>query len=84
MQREKEQFLHVVRLAWDLRMMGADVMIDMAPTDEPSVVVRRESGRLRILAVVRRRRWVFTWGRGRTQCVEALDGSAAWQIKQVQ
>ncbi|WP_436761130.1 hypothetical protein [Streptosporangium sp. V21-05] len=73
----QERYLHLVRLAWDLRQLGMGVRIELpASGEEPYVALWRESGALRVLALARGKKWVFAWGRGRTQWIAALDEDA--------
>ncbi|WP_147268250.1 hypothetical protein [Spongiactinospora rosea] len=78
----QQQYLHLTRLAWGLRMLGADVVLDLAPTAEPVVAVRRAAGdRLRVTAMIRSGRWMYVWGRGRTQCAGVGEDDAARVIR---
>ncbi|WP_329090143.1 MULTISPECIES: hypothetical protein [unclassified Streptosporangium] len=76
----QEQYLHLVRLAWDLRRLGMGVRIELPASEEPYVAVLRESGALRVLALARGKKWVFMWGRGRSQWIAALDEDAVRHI----
>ncbi|MDF5751280.1 hypothetical protein [Spongiactinospora sp. TRM90649] len=72
----REQYLYLTRLAWSLRLLGADVVLELG-TAVPVVAVRRGPGdRLRVTAVVWSGRWVYAWGRGRRRWADA-DESAA-------
>lgn len=79
---EEQQFTHLMRLAWDLRGLGLAVAVELPQRDEPSVVVRRASDPLRVRATLRGGHWIFTWGRGRGQWVDALHRQAAAHIRE--
>lgn len=79
----EQQYLHLVRLAWDLRWAGSTVSVELPCDGEPFVQVARAVGPLRVRASVRGQHWVFTWGRGRNQWAYALDADAARQIRAV-
>ncbi|MEV7966145.1 hypothetical protein AB0O34_09190 [Sphaerisporangium sp. NPDC088356] len=82
---QEEQFIHLVRLAWDLHKRGLDAAVDLPSRKEPVLLVTRPSGPLRVMALVRNGTWFFTWGRGRDQRVRALAGEAAerlWEVAQ--
>ena len=78
-----EQYLHLVRLAWGLHELEVKVRIELPAGEEPYVSVRRESGPLRVLALVRDKKWVFVWGRGRRQWVAAFDADAVRHIHEL-
>lgn len=78
-----EQYLHLVRLAWGLRQLEVGVRIELPASEEPYVSVRRESGPVRVLALLRGKKWVFAWGRGRHQWIEAFDEEAVRRIHEV-
>lgn len=79
---QQHQFTHLMRLAWDLRLLGLTVAVELPQGDEPSVLVRRASAPLRVRATLRRGNWIFTWGRGRGQWVHALHRQAARHIRE--
>lgn len=78
--QDQDHFVHLVRLAWDLRRLGLAVAVELPLGDEPFVLVRRTSGPVRVRASLSGKRWTFTWGRGRDQSVDALDAEAAEKI----
>ena len=75
----EDQFIHLIRLAWDLRALGVGITIELPRGSEPYVTVPRARATLRILAVRVNGTWVFSWGRGRS--VAALDERAAARIR---
>ncbi|GAA3068183.1 hypothetical protein GCM10017600_21010 [Streptosporangium carneum] len=79
----QRQFIHLMRLAWDLRDLGLTISVNLPQAREPALIVQQASGPLRIAATKRDRKWVFTWGRGPDQWVHALDEYAALRIRQV-
>ncbi|MBB6474653.1 hypothetical protein [Sphaerisporangium rubeum] len=81
----QEQFIHLVRLAWDLRRRGLGSAIDLPTGAEPALVVSRASRPLKVMALARDGKWFFTWGRGRDQKVGALAEDApdrVWEAAQ--
>jgi hypothetical protein len=79
---EEQQFTHLMRLAWDLRWLGLAVAVELPREDEPFVLVRRAADPLRVRATLRGGRWIFSWGRGRTQWVDALHRQAARHVQE--
>ncbi|MFG1875006.1 hypothetical protein ACGFIV_09235 [Sphaerisporangium sp. NPDC049003] len=83
--RQEEQFIHLVRLAWDLHKRGLSAAVDLPSREEPILLVPRTSGPLKVMAMSRKGTWFFTWGRGEGQRVRALSGDAAdriWDLAQ--
>jgi hypothetical protein len=80
---KEEQFVHLVRLAWDLNKRGVNTAVDLPIKKEPVLLVPRASGPLRVMALLRKETWFFTWGRGHDQRVRALAGDAADRIWEV-
>lgn len=81
---QEHQFIHLVRLAWDLRGLGLEVSIELSQRQEPCLTVRRASGPLlRIVATKRAQEWVFAWGRGRDQWGAALDSEVPHHIREM-
>jgi hypothetical protein len=81
----QEQFIHLVRLAWDLRRRGLRSLIDLPTGAEPALLVSRMSTPLRVMVLARDGTWFFTWGRGRAQKVKALAEDApdrVWEAAQ--
>ncbi|GAA3442430.1 hypothetical protein [Planomonospora venezuelensis] len=74
------QFIHLLRLGWDLRNLGVCTSL-VLPVTGPPVLEVMQAGRtrLRVMAVRRSREWVFTWRpwwagirwRGEWVCAEA-------------
>jgi hypothetical protein len=82
---QEHQFIHLVRLAWDLRTRGLSTTVHMPREGQPVVLVPRANGPVRIMAVVQGGQWLFTWGRGRDQWVHSLANDAVdriWEIVQ--
>lgn len=77
------QFIHLVRLAWDLRELGRATLVDLPRQAEPVLLLRGGSDIARIMAVEYRGRWTFTWGRGRERQVEAYALDAAERLAEV-
>jgi hypothetical protein len=81
----QDQFIHLVRLAWDLRARGLGTAVDVPIKKDPVLVIPRASGPLRVMALARKGTWFFTWGRGEDQRVRALADNAAdrvWELAQ--
>jgi hypothetical protein len=78
--REEEQFIHLVRLAWDLRMLGLATTVELRIRKEPVLLVPRAAGPLKVMALKIRKTWHFTWGRGKDQRVRALSSDAVTRV----
>lgn len=81
--RSEEQFIHLVRLAWELRTEGVGVAVQLPRGQEPFIEVPRAIGPLRVRASMRSRKWIFSWGHGRHQWIYALDEGAPLLILQL-
>ncbi|MEU8038767.1 hypothetical protein [Streptosporangium sp. NPDC049078] len=58
----QEQFVHLVRLGWDLRGLGLGTSLVLPQRGQPILEVMSENEtRVRITAVRRARGWVFVW-----------------------
>lgn len=77
------QFLHLVRLAWDLRELGRATLVDLPAQAEPVLLLRGRHDTGRIMATEHGGRWVFTWGRGRRRRVPAYAEEAAERVAAV-
>ncbi|WP_326641029.1 hypothetical protein OG884_00580 [Streptosporangium sp. NBC_01755] len=77
---QEDRFIHLVRLAWDLRYLGVATTVELPLTGEPRVVMPRAVGDLRVTALFQHGGWIFTWGRGRTQRVDAFSEDAVRRI----
>lgn len=78
------QFIHLVRLAWDLRELGRDTLVELPRRDEPVLFLPGATTHGRIMAIEQDGgRWVFTWGRGRRRQVAAYAQDAAERIAAV-
>jgi hypothetical protein len=83
--RQEEQYIHLVRLAWDLHKRGLSGAVDLSRGKEPVLLIYWPSGTLKVMASFRDGRWFFTWGRGRDQRVRAVVDDAAdrvWEAAQ--
>jgi hypothetical protein len=78
--RQEEQFIHLVRLAWDLHKRGLSAAVDLPRGKEPRLMLPRASETLRIMALARGETWFFTWGRGEDQRVRALSEDAVARV----
>jgi len=76
----EQRYIHLVRLAWDLRLLGAETAVELPLTGEPRVVMPRTVGDLRVFALVHGGKWFFSWGR--SQQIDALDVRAAQRIRE--
>ncbi|MGW4641521.1 hypothetical protein ACWEN6_23575 [Sphaerisporangium sp. NPDC004334] len=82
---QEQQFIHLVRLAWDLRKRGLGAAIELPSRDQPVLLLARTPGPVRVMAVALDGRWFFTWGRGRARRIRALADDAAdrvWEVAQ--
>ena len=70
---DEEQFIHLVRLLWDLSRLGLGLALEWPRRDEPFISIPRARGALRVRAALRGDSWVFTWGHGRGRWVAAYD-----------
>ncbi|GGK98558.1 hypothetical protein Sme01_62290 [Sphaerisporangium melleum] len=77
------QYIHLVRLAWDLHRRGLGAAVELASGLEPVLLVHRPNDALRVMALAREGTWFFTWGRGRDHRVRALANDAAERIWEV-
>ncbi len=80
---QEQQFIHLVRLAWDLRGRGRNTALELPNESEPALLVSRVPIPLRVTAIMSRGQWFFTWGRGRDRHVRALTIHAAdrvWEL----
>ncbi|MEU8272098.1 hypothetical protein AB0B89_33715 [Sphaerisporangium sp. NPDC049002] len=80
---KEEQFIHLVRLAWDLHRRGLGAAVELPMGKDPALLVPRESGPLRVMALARKGTWFYTWGRGEDRRVRALAGDAADRVWEV-
>lgn len=81
----QQQYVHLVRLAWDLNRLNVRTLVDLPLKKEPVLLIPREPGPLRVMALSRKGTWYFTWGRGEEQRVRALADDAVmrvWEIAQ--
>jgi hypothetical protein len=59
---QQEQFIHLVRLGWDLRVLGVATSLVVPATGPPVLEVLSTSGvRVRIRVIHRAWGWGFTW-----------------------
>ncbi|MEO3855080.1 hypothetical protein [Acrocarpospora sp. B8E8] len=77
----RQQYLHLVRLAWDLRALGVSTVVEVGPGRVPAVRIARARGPVRVMAwAIDGAMWVFTWGHSRDKRVGVFDASAAARI----
>ncbi|MEU8196432.1 hypothetical protein AB0C10_21885 [Microbispora amethystogenes] len=85
---ERERFVHLVRLSWDLRCLELASSLVVRPHARPILEVPLPAGKpVHVQAIHRPHGWVFawrpwwsrTWRRG--EWVWALDENAAAKIK---
>ena len=77
------RFLHLVRLAWDLRELGHATLVELPCQAEPVLCLTGAGDLRRITAAEYSGRWVFTWGRGRKCQVAVYAEDAAERIAAV-
>jgi hypothetical protein len=59
---QRERFIHLVRLGWDLRTLGVRTSLVLPVTGQPLLEIHSASGILSRVTVIRRYRgWGFTW-----------------------
>lgn len=58
--KQQEQFIHLVRLAWDLRMAGLSATIDLPRGGEPAVLILGAKGPLKVMVSTQGADWFFT------------------------
>ncbi|WP_155360371.1 hypothetical protein [Acrocarpospora macrocephala] len=81
LERGQQQYLHLVRLAWDLHLLGVGSAVEVGPERVPAVRIARASGPVRVMAwVTDEGAWVFTWGHSRDKRIEVWDARAASRI----
>ncbi|MFC7383861.1 hypothetical protein [Sphaerisporangium rhizosphaerae] len=81
-ERREEEYIHLVRLAWDLNVRGLSAAVDLPSGGGPVLLVAKGSGLLKVTALAQDGQWFFTWGRGRAQQVRALADDAADRVRQ--
>ncbi len=84
----ESQFIHLVRLAWDLRCLGMATSLVLRPQQAPVLDVMRTAGMpVRVQAIRRPQGWVFTWRPPwsrvwwRGEWAWALDEDAATKVE---
>ncbi|MER5648535.1 hypothetical protein [Streptosporangium sp. NPDC002524] len=77
----EQQFIHLVRLAWDLRGLHMASLVELPKNEEPALLLGVESTAVKVRATKERGVWVFTWGQGPEQRVRALGEEAAQIIR---
>ncbi|WP_433243303.1 hypothetical protein ACQPYK_39600 [Streptosporangium sp. CA-135522] len=59
---QRERFVHLVRLGWDLRALGVRTSLVLPVSGQPILEVHSAAGTLARITVIRRYcGWVFTW-----------------------
>jgi hypothetical protein len=79
---QEARFIHLVRLAWDLRVMHVASSVALPTGEEPTLLINTATRSLKVRAAQKKGTWFFTWGRGSGQRVEALDEEAAQLIQE--
>lgn len=80
----QQQFVHLARLAWELRELGLATLVELPRDTEPAVIVPTASDRWKVRAVRQHDgTWVFSWGRRPEQRVAAPAAQAAERIAAV-
>ena len=83
LEMDQQQYLHLVRLAWDLHMLGVSPVVELGPERVPAVRISRARGPVRVMARFSDGGWVFSWGRSRDQRIGVFDTRAATRIAQL-
>ncbi|GAA4194517.1 hypothetical protein GCM10022252_39050 [Streptosporangium oxazolinicum] len=78
----EQQFIHLVRLAWDLRVLHVTSSVELPKDEEPALVLGPASSAVEIRATKEQGVWVFTWGQGVDQRVRALSEEAAQFVRE--
>lgn len=73
---QEAQFIHLVRLAWDLRMLRMSSAVELPHTDDPVLLVGKRQTLLKVRALRHGGHWFFVWGRGEGKRVPAYDERA--------
>jgi hypothetical protein len=76
----QQQYLHLVRLAWDLCALGVSSAVELGPERVPVVRIARARGPVRVMAWDVDGAWVFTWGHSQKQRVGVFDARAVSRI----
>jgi len=72
----EQRYIHLVRLAWDLRCLGAATRMELPQRIEPYLLVLGAKRELCVV-ILTERGWVFRWGRGKAGRVDVLNEKAA-------
>ncbi|MFI7045656.1 hypothetical protein [Streptosporangium sandarakinum] len=78
---QEDQYIHLVRLAWDLRGLGVAARLELPLTEEPYLMVQGMRRPVRVIAYRFGEHWIYQWGRGRNQRIGAFDQEAAQEIR---
>lgn len=78
---QEDRYIHLVRLAWDLRGVGVATRLELPLTEEPFLTAQGTRRPLRVIARRLGQDWIYQWGRGRNQWIDALDQGAAQTIR---
>lgn len=76
----QQRYLYLVRLAWNLHLLGLGPYVELPRHTEPAVVIPLATGRVRVTASRRRHGWIYRWGRSRVHLARADAEFAARQI----
>ncbi|WP_165781084.1 hypothetical protein [Streptosporangium minutum] len=78
---QEDRYIHLVRLAWDLRGLGLATQFELPLTEEPYLTAQGGRRPVRVTARKLGQDWIYQWGRGRNQWIDALDHRAAQTIR---
>ncbi|WP_326829291.1 hypothetical protein OIE13_34665 [Streptosporangium sp. NBC_01810] len=60
--QEEQQFIHLVRLGWDLRVLGVTTSLVIPAAGPPVLEISSTAGvEIRVRVIRRAWGWVFTW-----------------------
>ncbi|MGW5490306.1 hypothetical protein ACWEU6_37845 [Streptosporangium sandarakinum] len=78
---QEDQYIHLVRLAWDLRGLGVAARLELPLAEKPYLTAQGMRRPVRVIAYRFGEHWIYQWGRGRNQWIGALDPEAAQEIR---
>ncbi|MGV9600931.1 hypothetical protein ACWDR1_30150 [Streptosporangium sandarakinum] len=78
---QEDRYIHLVRLAWDLRGVGVATRLELPLTEEPYLTAQGARRPVRVTARRLGQDWIYQWGRGRNQWIDAFDQEAAQTIR---
>jgi len=80
---EEEQFVYLMRSAWDLSQLWVTLAVQWPPKGESFIAIRMARGPLCMRAALRGEQWIFTWGHGRSRWVAAYEVDAVTRVWEV-